>query len=69
MTIPRATALFLAGLLASCQGAPPQTTAPAARPSGGPVDKVGAGEGAVSIVAWAGYVERGEKNKLTVEPL
>jgi len=27
---------------------------------GGMLDKVGAGEGAVSIIAWAGYVERGE---------
>ena len=63
MTIPRAAVLFLAGLLASCQSTPPQTTAPAARPSGAPLDKVGAGEGAVSIVAWAGYVERGETDK------
>lgn len=28
--------------------------------SGGPLQKIGDGEGAVSIVAWAGYVERGE---------
>jgi putative spermidine/putrescine transport system substrate-binding protein len=28
--------------------------------SGGAIDKVGAGEGALSIVAWAGYVERGD---------
>ena len=25
--------------------------------------RVGAGEGAVSIVAWAGYIERGETDK------
>jgi putative spermidine/putrescine transport system substrate-binding protein len=30
---------------------------------GGPMQSVGNGEGAVSIVAWAGYVERGESDK------
>ncbi len=30
--------------------------------AGGPLQKVGDGEGAVSIVAWAGYVERGEND-------
>jgi putative spermidine/putrescine transport system substrate-binding protein len=40
-------------LLAAC--------APAAAPApGGPLASVGAGEGTVSIVAWAGYIERGE---------
>jgi putative spermidine/putrescine transport system substrate-binding protein len=33
--------------------------APTAAP-GGPRQSIGAGEGAVSIVAWAGYIERGE---------
>lgn len=28
--------------------------------AGGPMQKLGAGEGEVSIVAWAGYIERGE---------
>lgn len=28
--------------------------------SGGKLEKVGTGEGAVSIIAWAGYIERGE---------
>lgn len=28
--------------------------------TGGMLEKVGAGEGAVSIIAWAGYIERGE---------
>jgi putative spermidine/putrescine transport system substrate-binding protein len=27
---------------------------------GGPIDEVGEGEGALSIVAWAGYIERGD---------
>jgi putative spermidine/putrescine transport system substrate-binding protein len=34
-----------------------------ARPSGAPLAQVGAGEGAVSIVAWAGYIERGQTDK------
>jgi putative spermidine/putrescine transport system substrate-binding protein len=39
-------------LLAGC--------APAAAPtSGGPLQSVGAGEGEVDIIAWAGYIERG----------
>lgn len=41
-------------LLAAC-GAP-ATPAPA----GGPIQSIGDGEGEVSIVAWAGYIERGE---------
>ncbi len=28
--------------------------------AGGPMQKIGAGEGEVSIIAWAGYIERGE---------
>lgn len=39
-------------LLAAC--------APAADTAGGPVQELGEGEGAVDIVAWAGYIERGE---------
>ncbi len=35
------------------------TTAPAAE-GGASASEIGAGEGAVSIVAWAGYIERGE---------
>jgi putative spermidine/putrescine transport system substrate-binding protein len=34
---------------------------PAAK--GGPIQAVGDGEGAVSIIAWAGYIERGETDK------
>jgi putative spermidine/putrescine transport system substrate-binding protein len=34
--------------------------APAPEVKGGPLQSIGEGEGAVSIIAWAGYVERGE---------
>jgi len=34
--------------------------APQAQAPGGPLQSVGEGEGTVSIVAWAGYIERGE---------
>ncbi|MBI3287687.1 MAG: ABC transporter substrate-binding protein [Chloroflexi bacterium] len=34
--------------------------APAPQRVGGPLQQIGPGEGAVSIVAWAGYIERGE---------
>ena len=37
-------------------------TSPAA-PESGPLQQVGPGEGEVSIVAWAGYIERGETDK------
>ncbi len=46
--------LALSLLTAACA---PATPAPVA---GGPRASVGDGEGAVSIVAWAGYIERGE---------
>ena len=38
---------------------------PAEKPAqaGGPLQRIGPGEGAVSIVAWAGYIERGETDK------
>ena len=39
--------------------APPPPQAPA---TGGPLQSIGEGEGAVSIVAWAGYIERGESD-------
>jgi putative spermidine/putrescine transport system substrate-binding protein len=38
------------------------TAAPAAQP-GGPLQTLGQGEGEVSIVAWPGYIERGETDK------
>jgi putative spermidine/putrescine transport system substrate-binding protein len=57
---------ILAGLgllaLAACEKAPepkaaPASTLPGARQS------LGAGEGALSVIAWAGYMERGETDK------
>ncbi len=49
--------LVVALLAAAC--AP--TATPTAEPeAGGPLQSIGAGEGEVSIVAWAGYIERGE---------
>jgi len=62
MTTSRRPALVLAGVLAACQPTP-QAEKPAAHSTGAPLDAIGAGEGAVSIVAWAGYVERGETDK------
>jgi putative spermidine/putrescine transport system substrate-binding protein len=49
--------LVAALLLAACGMQAP--AAPAAV-EGGPLQQVGEGEGQVSIVAWAGYIERGE---------
>ena len=48
--------LLVALVLAACT---PQT----APQAGAPLQKIGQGEGAVSIVAWAGYIERGETDK------
>ncbi len=45
------TAVLGLGLVACAQAAP--------APEGGPLQKVGEGEGSVSIVNWAGYIERG----------
>jgi putative spermidine/putrescine transport system substrate-binding protein len=44
-------------LLAACGGG---ATPAATEAAGGPMQSVGEGEGEVSIVAWAGYIERGE---------
>lgn len=51
----------LALLVSACVAPPPPSSsaAPAAA-SGGPMQSIGDGEGALSIVAWAGYIERGE---------
>ena len=66
------SALAAAVALAGCNqpAAPPAETAatpaPATAPApakGAPLAAIGAGEGAVSIVAWAGYIERGETDK------
>jgi putative spermidine/putrescine transport system substrate-binding protein len=44
--------------------AAPTSGAPAAAPAaGGPLQQVGTGEGEVAIVAWPGYIERGETDK------
>jgi putative spermidine/putrescine transport system substrate-binding protein len=51
-----AAAVAFLGLVAGCA----RSTAPAAA---GPRQSVGPGEGAVSIVSWAGYIERGETDK------
>ncbi|MEO1171842.1 MAG: ABC transporter substrate-binding protein [Myxococcota bacterium] len=59
------------GLLFACQQPPPEAPkkevtaaepAPAPVP-GAPLQSIGEGEGEVSIVAWAGYIERGETDK------
>ena len=55
-------AVLAACLLAGC--GPAREPAPAgSAPPGSPRQQVGAGEGAVSIVAWAGYIERGATDK------
>jgi putative spermidine/putrescine transport system substrate-binding protein len=43
-------------MVSACAGA---GTPAATQVPGGPLQAIGAGEGAVSIVAWAGYIERG----------
>ena len=70
---PRAAAPFLASavvaVLAAGCGAPPpsqQSAGPAAAAppaKGAPLQAIGAPEGEVSIVAWPGYIERGETDK------
>ncbi len=66
-------------LSAACGGAAAPVAAPAAAPAaanptqapaggagqagGGPMTQIGQGEGEVAIVAWAGYIERGETDK------
>jgi hypothetical protein len=54
-------------VLSACgQAQAPTRESPAATTGTGPRQSVGAGEGAVSIVAWAGYVERGETDKAAI---
>jgi len=55
LTPALALLVTLSVILAACQAAP---AAPAAE--GGPLQSIGEGEGEVAIVAWAGYIERGE---------
>jgi putative spermidine/putrescine transport system substrate-binding protein len=52
-----------AALCASVACARGQEPAPTALTTGGPLQQLGPGEGAVSIVAWAGYIERGQTDK------
>ena len=57
--------VLLSLALAACQPQAPAAETPAATAAvevdtGGPMKEVGEGEGEVSIVAWAGYIERGE---------
>jgi len=60
----RGLALLTSLILAACGGGAPEPKRdPAKPPAGGPAQSLGAGEGAVSIVAWAGYIERGETDK------
>jgi len=58
----RIPALALTAAVAGC-GPQAQAPAPAAPAKGAARAALGAGEGAVSIVAWAGYIERGETDK------
>jgi putative spermidine/putrescine transport system substrate-binding protein len=51
--------LLLGLLLVACGGAAPGGGTEEAA-EGGPMETVGEGEGEVNIVAWAGYIERGE---------
>ncbi len=44
-------------VLTACGGG---AVTPAPEAEGGPLQSIGEGEGAVSIIAWAGYIERGE---------
>ncbi len=54
-------ALFILALALAACGPAPQAATPA--PVGGAIQSLGVAEGGVSIVAWAGYVERGETDK------
>ena len=63
----RHLSFVVAALAAFASSGCGQAQAPTREPSGaagpGPKQSLGPGEGAVSIVAWAGYVERGETDK------
>jgi len=65
LTAAIAAALVLAACSGSAPPPPAQTAAPPPPPpaKGSPLQSIGAGEGAVSIVAWPGYIERGETDK------
>ena len=57
ITIVFALLVMASMVLAGCGGG---ATPAATEAAGGPMQSVGEGEGEVSIVAWAGYIERGE---------
>jgi len=48
--------IFASLVIAACGGQ--------AKSGTGPLQKIGKGEGAVSIISWAGYVERGETDRI-----
>lgn len=50
-------------MVAGCDMGGASTATPTPVAGGSMMQSVGAGEGAVSIVAWAGYIERGETDK------
>jgi len=52
--------LLLGSLILAACGTTAPTAAPTEVPKGGPLQSIGQGEGEVAIVAWAGYIERGE---------
>ena len=59
-------AIAAMALLSACAMQPPGAAKPAAQAvaeKGAPLTAVGAGEGQVDIVAWSGYVERGDTDK------
>src|SRR6266581_8951560 len=58
---PRLLAAAL--LLVLGPGCGPQPPPPGGTVPGAPLQRIGPGEGAVSIVAWAGYTERGETDR------
>ncbi len=58
-----ATALLTSGLLIACEPVTQPQQPVGETPKGGPMQQVGEGEGLVSIIAWAGYIERGETDK------
>ena len=67
---PLKSLLSIAGVfsmaLSACAMQPPSAVrpaAPAAPVKGAPLTAIGASEGQVNIVAWAGYIERGETDK------
>ncbi len=67
---PLKSLLSIAGVfsmtLSACAMQPPSAVRPAASAAavkGAPLTAIGASEGQVNIVAWAGYIERGETDK------